>query len=122
MKIRQRNPDREVRIHEEIIVDTNGPEEQAMGWYYYLEKMLGFPFHARCIVSNVVSPLRKGEIVEVLRMAPEEVCSGDMLVLIRWQDRAMAVSLSQLVATDADECTVEAIADWHYWLDQGYTF
>jgi hypothetical protein len=30
----QRNPDRENRIHEEIIVDAYGPEEQAMGWYY----------------------------------------------------------------------------------------
>jgi calcium binding protein len=36
MKKRQSDPDRENRIHEEIIV-TNGPEEQAMGWYYYLE-------------------------------------------------------------------------------------
>jgi hypothetical protein len=27
----QRNHDREIRIHEEIIVDANGPEEQAMG-------------------------------------------------------------------------------------------
>jgi hypothetical protein len=57
MKKRQRHPDREERIHEEIIVDTNGPEEQAMGWYYHLEKMLDFPFHARCISANVVSPL-----------------------------------------------------------------
>jgi Calcium binding len=61
-------------------------------------------------------------IVEVLRMAPEEACSGDMLVLIQWQDRTMAVPLSQLSATDADEGTAQAIADWHYWLDQGHSF
>ena len=122
MKKRQRNPDREERIHEEIIVDTNGPEEQAMGWYYYLENKLRFPFQTRCIVSNAVSPLKKGEIAEVLRMAPEDACSGDLLVLIRWQGRTMAVPLSQLAATDADEGTVEAIADWYYWVDQGYTF
>ena len=42
----RRNPDRENRIHEEIIVDAYGPEEQAMGWYYYLEDKLQFPFHA----------------------------------------------------------------------------
>jgi hypothetical protein len=29
----RRNRDRENRIHEEIIVDAYGPEEQAMGWY-----------------------------------------------------------------------------------------
>jgi hypothetical protein len=55
-------------------------------------------------------------------MAPEEASSGDMLVLIRWQGRTMAVPLSQLVATDANDGTLEAIADWHYWLDRGYTF
>jgi hypothetical protein len=122
MKKRQQNPAREERIHEEIIVDANGAEEQAMGWYYYLEKMLGFPFRAMCIASKVVSPLRKGEIVEAFSMAPEEACSGDMRVLIRWQGRTMAVPLSQLVATDADLTTLEAIADWHYWIDRGYTF
>jgi hypothetical protein len=62
------------------------------------------------------------EIVEVFRMAPEEACSGDMLVLIRWRDRTMAVPLSQLSPTDADEGTAQAIADWHYWLHRGYTF
>jgi hypothetical protein len=103
-------------------VDTNGLEEQAMGWYYYLEKKLRFPFQARCIASKVVSPLKKGETADVIRMAPEEECLGDMLVLIRWQGRTMAVPLSLLKVTDADANTVEAIADWDYWLDQGYTF
>jgi len=32
------------------------------------------------------------------------------------------VPLSQLTAVDADESTVEAIGDWHYWLAQGYCF
>ena len=39
---------REERISMEIIVDANGPEEQAMGWYYYLEEKLQFPFTALC--------------------------------------------------------------------------
>ena len=33
----KRDPVREERILEEIIVDAYGPEAQAMGWYYYLE-------------------------------------------------------------------------------------
>jgi hypothetical protein len=113
---------REERIHNEVIVDAYGPEEQALGWYYFLEDKLRFPFPARCISAKVVSPLRKGETVEVLRMAPEDSCAGDMLVLIRWQGRNVAVPLSQLVAIDADESTIEAIGDWHYWLAQGYCF
>jgi hypothetical protein len=118
----KKDPIREDRIRDEVIVDANGTEEQAMGWYYYLEDKLRFPFQAKCIVSKVVSPLRKGETVEVRGMAPEEACSSDMFVLIRWQGRNMAVPLSQLVAIDAGESTTEAIGDWHYWVAQGYCF
>ena len=122
MKIPKKDPVREDRIYNEAIVDANGPEEQVMGWYYYLDDKIRFPFQAKCLASKVVSPLRKGETVEVRRMAPEEACAGDMLVLIRWQSRNLAAPLSQLVATDADESTIEAIGDWHYWVAQGYGF
>ena len=67
-------------------------------------------------------PLRKGEIVEVQRMAPEDAWSADMQVLIRWRGRTMAVPLSQLVAVDPDPSTAEAIGDWHYWVAQGSCF
>ena len=40
----KRDPVRERRIVDEIIVDAYGPEEQAMGWYYYLDDQLNFPF------------------------------------------------------------------------------
>jgi Calcium binding len=60
--------------------------------------------------------------VEVLRMAPEVSCSVDMLVLIRWQGRKLAVPLSQLAAIDVDQSTADAIGDWHYWVAQGYLF
>ena len=108
----RKNRIREERIHNEAIVDAYGPEEQALGWYYYLDNKVQFPFSARCIASKVVSPLRKGETVEVRGLAPEESCAHDMLVLIRWHSRNVAVPLSQLTAVDADESTVEAIADW----------
>ena len=68
MKKPRKDPVREDRIHEEAIVDA-GPEEQAMGWYYYLKNKLSFPFNATCISSRITSPLKKGEAVEVLRMA-----------------------------------------------------
>jgi len=115
----KRDPVREDRIHNEAIVDAR-PEEQAMGWYYYLEGKISFPFRARCLDANAVSPLRKGEAVEAVRMAAEDACEHDMLVQIRWQGRKMAVPLSQLDAIDPDESTDEAIGDWHYWVSQGY--
>ena len=118
----KRDPVREVRIHEEVIVDAYGPEEQAMGWHYYLEDKIRFPFQAKCIASRVASPLRRGESIEVLDLAPEDTCSSNMLVLIQWQGRTVAVPLSQLTAINSDESTREAIKDWHYWVAQGYCF
>lgn len=122
MKKRARDQIREERIHDEAIVDAYGPEEKAMSWYYYLQGKLRFPFQALCIVSRAVSPLKKGEIVQVRGMAPEDVCESDMLVRIRWQGRNLAVPLSQLTAIDHDEETAEAVGDWHYWVAQGYLF
>ncbi|MGH9432908.1 MAG: calcium-binding protein [Terriglobia bacterium] len=122
MAKRKRDPVREERIHHEIVVDAYGPEEQAMGWYYHLEDKIQFPFQAQCIVAKAVSPLLKGETVEVQGMAREEACSSDMLVLIRWQGRTMAVPLSQLQAIKGNKATNEAITDWRYWLDQGDCF
>jgi hypothetical protein len=118
----KKDPIREDRIQNEAIVDAYGPEEQALGWYYYLENKIRFPFQAQCIVAKAVSPLRKGETVEVQRLASEDACVSDILVLIRWQRRKMAVPLLQLTALDADQSTAEAIGDWHYWVAQGYQF
>ena len=118
MKRPKRDPVREDRIQNEAIVDAS-PDEQAMSWYYYLESKISFSFQARCVAAKDVSLLRKGETTEVIRMAAEDVCEHDMLVLIRWQGRKMAVPLSQLAAIDPDESTKEAIGDWHYWVSQG---
>ena len=118
----KRDPVREKRIDNEAVVDAYGSEERATGWYYYLENKIRFPFRATCIAAKVVSPLRRGETAEVQRLAPEEACSSDMLVLIRWHNRNVAVPLSQLIAIDADKSTDEAISDWHYWAGQGHRF
>jgi hypothetical protein len=118
----KRDPVREERIHEEIIVDANGPEEQVMGWYYYLEEKVQFPFHAQCIASVPTSPLRKGDSIEIRKMAPEDSCSTDMLVMTRRNNRTIAVPLSQLKPIGVDESTTQVIEDWHYWVAQGYCF
>jgi hypothetical protein len=93
MKKPKRDPIREERIDSEAIVDAYGAEERAMGWYYYLENQLQVPFQARCKAAKIVSPLSKGETIEVLCMAPEDSCSADMLVLIRWKGPKLAVPL-----------------------------
>ena len=115
-----KDEDREQRIHMEIIVDAYGPEEQAMGWYYYLEEHLQFPFLAKCISRRATSPLHIGDEVDVIGMAPEEECEREMFVLIRWERDGLGVPLAQLEMIHGDEETEQAVADWHYWVGRGY--
>jgi hypothetical protein len=118
----KKNAEREQRIADEIIVDANGPEEQAMGWYYYLEEKLQFPFPAKCVAEREISPLHKGDEIEIQGMASEDECQHEMFVMMRWERRGLAVPLSQVKPfADADKETREAIADWRYWVGQGYT-
>jgi hypothetical protein len=119
----KKDPKREARIFDEIVVDANGPEEQAMGWYYYLEDKLRFPFTAQCRAERAISPLRKGDEVEIVGMASAEECEHEMFVETPWERRTLAIPLGQIkLIAETDAATKEAVEDWHYWVNQGYEF
>ncbi len=123
MANRPKEPEREERIAMEIVVDAYDSQERAMGWYYYLQGQLQFPFLTHCIAERVVSPLQVGDEVEVVDMAPEDECQHEMFVLMPWERRTLAVPLSQLRSYDhVDEETQQAVEDWHYWVERGYEF
>ena len=113
---------REYRIDMEIVADAYNGEEQAMGWYYYLDDTLSFPFLTRCIVKRAISPLEVGDEVEVFGMAPAAECEREMFVMMPWEREGLGVPLSQLKVIHADEQTREAVEDWHYWVNRGYQF
>jgi Calcium binding len=113
---------REHRIVMEIVVDAYDEQERAIGWYYYLEGKLNFPFLARCATRRSISPLKVGDEVEIIGMAPVEECEHEMFVVMRWDREGLAVPLSQLEAIDADDGTREAVDDWLYWSRKGYQF
>ena len=116
----EEDPEREERIVMEAVVDCYGPEEQAVGWYYYLDDRLAFPFTARCAEERAVSPLAEKEEVTVTGMAPTDDCLCEMFVMVTWSGRSFAVPLAQLEATDGDAQTEEALGDWRYWVRRGY--
>jgi len=118
----KRDKMREERITMEIVVDAYDEMERALGWYYYLDEKLQFPFPAKCNAARAISPLVKGERVEVTGMPPEDECEHEMFVTVRWQERTLAVPLSQLETVRADAGTREAVADWHYWIKMRYEF
>ncbi len=93
-----------------------------MGWYYYLEEKLAFPFKAKCIAERSVSPLKIGEEVKVLGLAKEDDCMAEIFVLIRFSGRKLGVPLSQVEPVEATSDTREAVEDWHYWVTMSYTF
>jgi len=119
---KRKEPEREARIDNEIVVDAYDASERAMGWYYYLEETLRFPFTANCVKARPISPLKVGDEVEVTGMAVEDECEHEMFVMIRWERPGLAVPLSQLKAVAADESTSQAVEDWQYWVKHGYEF
>jgi uncharacterized protein (DUF433 family) len=110
---------REKRITDEIVVDAYTSDERAMGWYYYLEDKLKFPVKGRCVFLRTVSPLKKGEEVEVPGMTPEDDCMKEMFVLVGSAGRRLGVTLVQLdpvkpgKATRARRCRTGAIG-WRW--------
>jgi Calcium binding len=116
---------REERIKNEILADAEDKEDRAMGWFYYLEDSLNFPFNAKWAKKG-----RKGTApekdVEVLGMATEDECLRDMLVEVaeiggKDEDVDLA-RLTDLKVLDADSETTEALNDWYYWVGRGYKF
>jgi hypothetical protein len=116
------DPDREERITMQVVVDAYDASERAMSWFGYLESELEFPFTARCTERRVISPLLVGDEVEVVSMAPSDECSHEMFVMIRWEHGGLGVPLSQLEPSGAGAGTEVAVADWLYWVGQGYQF
>ncbi len=118
----KKDQEREHRIMMEVVVDAYDEMERAMSWYYYLEENLGFPFNAQCGVKRATSPLRIGEKVQVLAMAPESECESEIFVWINRGHEKFAVPLAQLNSSSKDNETQEAHADWLYWVASGYQF
>lgn len=110
-----RNRIRDRRIDYEVLVDAYTAEERAMAWYYYLDDTLEFPFEAKCIAARSVSPLKKGEKIEVLGLAKEEDCLAEVFVLIKFGGRKLGVPLVQLTPVGAGASTKQGVTDWHYW-------
>jgi hypothetical protein len=121
MAQRPRDDEREARIRDEIIADAYGPEEQASSWHISLDETLSFPFLTRCVAERAISPLQVGDEVEVVGLAPEEECRHELFVTMRWEHRrTLAIPLSQLACSHADDETQQAVEDWQYWVARGY--
>lgn len=125
MAEREIDPIREHRIDYEIVVDAYNEDERALGWYYYLQNKITFPFLAKWLKKSRKTSAIVEKEVEVLGMASEDDCLRDMYVEVAYideKDDTFTANISDIEAINADQNTQEALADWQYWLDQNYDF
>jgi hypothetical protein len=69
-----------------------------------------------------MSPLKVGQEVDVLEVAPADDCESEMFVFVQWNDRKLAVPLEQLEPISGDPKAIEIVEDWLYWCLMGYEF
>ena len=117
-----KDSEREYRITYEAVVDCYDEVERAMGWYYYLERALSFPFKARCCGTRKTSPLVEGTIVRVLSLADEDECMNEVMVEVEYRQTTLAVPLAQLACVTRRRSTLRGVSDWHYWVARGYEY
>jgi hypothetical protein len=114
----ERDEEIEERLSMRIMVDAYTTEEQAYGWYAYLDDLMDFPFEARCTGEQDESPLKEGETVTVVGMSSTEPTLSQQFVTVEWMNRELGVPLRQLEPIDVDDDTEQAVGDWHYWLER----
>ncbi len=77
-RIVKNDPAREERIDMEIVVDAHDSEERAMGWHCSIEDTVENNVRCRCRKTRSMSPLKVGEEVDVLDVAPADDCESEI--------------------------------------------
>jgi hypothetical protein len=121
-RITKNDPVREERIEMEIVVDAYNDMERAIGWHCSIDNWVSNTVRCRCHKTRSMSPLKVGDEVDVLEVAPEGDCESEMFVFVQWNDRKLAVPLEQLEPIEGDPKAIEIIEDWLYWCLMGYEF
>lgn len=112
----------EDRIDFEIVVDAYNSDEAAMGWYYYLQNHMHFPFQVKASNLRGTSILKPGEIATVVSMADEDECMSEIFVMVEFGEYCFDAPLEQLQPVNASEQTQISIQTWHYWCARGYNY
>jgi hypothetical protein len=121
-RITKNDPVRENRIDMEIVVDAYDSYERLTGWVCSIEDTVNNNVRCRCYKTRSMSPLVVGEEVDVLSIAPFDDCESEMFVVVKWNNRKLAVPLEQLEPISGDPKAIEIIEDWLYWCLMEYAF
>jgi hypothetical protein len=113
---REKDAERDYRIHDEIIVDAYGEEEQAMSWYYYMEENLEFPMKAK-VKLRLRGGKTEEKAIKIVEIDPESETSLTLRLGITEgkSDRVQYVSPADIVRIQTTEGNLEILNDWLYW-------
>jgi len=113
---------RKDRIEDEIIVDCYDEYEMAMGWFYYLNDNLKFPFKASIIGDIKIGYLQEGDnvtVTEFINSSDDNVSIYNFVatVGIEQGEHIYDIPLVNIKGINCDDDTFNAIEDWRYWCE-----
>ncbi len=104
----------EQKIYDEIIVDCYDEIEASMGWYYYFEENLHFPFKATAQLKKSDGGVELQEVKITGIASQEEYFVGkDFNLQMQSGEYLFPIAYSKLSNIRA---TLEAFMIWDYWV------
>jgi len=105
------------KIDYEIIVDSHDEYEMSMGWYYFMEESITFPFKATAQLKKRDGSIEKKEVIIVgLSSDEESFMSNDFELEMETEQHINKISFSKLSNIKASAETLEAFTIWNYWI------
>ena len=105
------------KIYYEIIVDCYEDHEVNMGWFYFFQDEVNYPFEAEIAVKNRAGK-KKLVKVEVLDVSNEEgFDNGGIAFEVNLQEENITidVDIAKLKNIKGNDTTQEAFEIWQYW-------
>ena len=116
---REKDKERDHRIHYEIIVDAYDEYEQAMSWYYHMEENLEFPMKAK-VKLRLRGGKTEEKAVQIVEVDPKSETSLTLRLGITEgkSDRVQYISPEDIVSINTSDENLEILNDWLYWNGQ----
>ena len=107
------------KIDYEIIVDCYDEYEVSMGWYYFMEETIEFPFRATAKLKKLNGSIEQKEI-EIIGLASDEegFIKNDFDLEIEAGEHVGTIAYSKLSSVKASPETMEAFTIWNHWVSK----
>ncbi len=113
---KEKDEERDDRIHDEIIVDAYDEYEQAMSWYIHLNDNLVFPIKAK-VKLRLRGGKTEEKAVQIVEVDPKSEDSLTLRLGITEgkSDRIQYISPKEIVSINTSDENLEILNDWLYW-------